>query len=78
MDSEPTRRLPPPEAHQYLRQTHGISRTVQTLAKIRCTRDDGPAYVRDGRRVLYETDALDEYAARVLSAPRRSTREVAA
>jgi hypothetical protein len=78
MKDESIRYLPPPEASAYLRDRRGISRTVATLAKIRCIRNDGPEFVRDGHRILYPVSGLNEYAERVLSALRRSTREVAA
>jgi hypothetical protein len=75
MESKATRYRTTAQASAYFCDRWGISRMPQTLAKIRCTRDDGPEFVRDGHRILYSEAALDEYAERVISAPRRSTKD---
>jgi hypothetical protein len=75
MEQTPIRHLPPPAAHQYLRDVWGISRTPPTLAKLRCTAGAGPEFSRDGRWILYTPEALDAYARHVISEPRRSTRD---
>jgi hypothetical protein len=75
MEPKPIRHRPPPAAYEYLRDRWGLSRTVGTLAKLRCTPGAGPEFSRDGRAILYTEQALDEYARRVISEPRRSTKE---
>jgi hypothetical protein len=64
---------PPPEASEYLRNQWGIKRTPATLAKLRSIRSNGPVFLKANRNVLYPRTGLDEYAATLLSTPRRST-----
>jgi hypothetical protein len=54
-------RLNPPEACAYLKTEHGVTLAVGTLANMR-SRGDGPAYMRDGIRVVYDARDLDEFA----------------
>ena len=71
---EPTdRKYSPPEACDYLKERHGIRRTPATLAKLRCVSSEGPIFVKANRQVLYPEAGLDDYAASLLSSPRRST-----
>jgi hypothetical protein len=75
MEQTATTWLTPAEAVAYLRDRHGVRRTIATLAKIRCIDRSGPQFVRIGRRaIFYSIDALDEYAGRIVSAPMRSTK----
>ena len=71
----PNRSLNPREACAYLFATHGIKRTLGTLAKLRCI-GGGPRFRKKGRAVDYEPVHLDEYAAEITSAPVRSTSEL--
>lgn len=64
------------EASQYL-STVGVRRSVATLAKIFCTRDDGPPCVHDGRRPLYPRARLHHWAMAQLTQLRRSSKETA-
>ena len=72
---EKTRRLRRDVASAYLGEEWGISRTPKTLAK-EAVNGGGPTMEYDGRIPLYTTDNLDKYAARVLSAPVKSTAEL--
>jgi hypothetical protein len=63
----------PPEACDYLKERHGITRKPTTLAKLRCVSSDGPIFLKANRQILYPQWGLDEYAAALLSSPRRST-----
>src|SRR5437016_178029 len=65
--------FPPPEASEYLQTHWGIKRTPATLAKLRCVSSDGPIFLKANRHVLYPRSGLDEFAANLLSKPRRST-----
>jgi hypothetical protein len=67
------RKYSPPEACDYLKEHHGIRRKPTTLAKLRCVSSDGPIFFRANRQILYPEWGLDEYAASLLSSPRRST-----
>lgn len=58
-------------AAEYLK-ARGIPAESSTLAKY-ATIGGGPEMLKFGRRVLYELEALDEWTAEKLSAPRRST-----
>lgn len=55
-----------------LMQDRGIPIKVCTLAKYAST-GGGPAMRKFGRRVLYESQALDEWIDEKLTMPRRST-----
>ena len=70
--------LHPREASFYLSQVWGIERKPSTLAKMRCTRSDGPIFIKAGRAVLYLKTGLDEYARQILSRPRHSTSDIGA
>jgi hypothetical protein len=63
-------------ASDYLRETHGLERAPSTLAKLAVI-GGGPIFRRAGRIPLYTTDDLDRWAISLLSAPMRSTSEVA-
>jgi hypothetical protein len=65
--------LPPAEASEYLERCWGIKRKPTTLAKLRCVSSDGPIFFKANRQILYPRSGLDEYAAALLSSPRRST-----
>lgn len=65
--------LAPPEASAYLKARWGIQHKPSTLAKLRCTRSDGPVFRKAGRSIIYTNKTLDEYAAELLSEPMRST-----
>jgi hypothetical protein len=69
--------LRPKEACSHLLERHGIRRAPETLSKNRCLGLDGPEFVKIGRQVFYSTDALDAWARRITSEPRRSTRDSA-
>jgi hypothetical protein len=64
-----------PEAARYLTE-RGFITSKNTLQK-KATVGGGPAYQIFGNRALYTPDNLDEYVQSKLSAPRRSTSEVA-
>jgi hypothetical protein len=53
----------------------GISRTAETLAKMRC-RGGGPAFCRFGREIRYPDDSLQAWIKENLSRPVRSTGEL--
>ena len=63
----------PPEASAYLEKYWGLRRKPSTLAKLRCVSSDGPVFFKANRQILYPRTGLDQYAASVLSALRRST-----
>jgi hypothetical protein len=69
------RRLRRSEAATYLLETHGIHRTVGTLAKLAVV-GGGPRFRVAGRTPLYTTDDLDAWAESILSPPVRSTSEL--
>jgi hypothetical protein len=60
------------EAVAYLRDKHDLAVAERTLIKKRCT-GGGPAFRKFGRVALYEPRALDDWVARMLSPPLRST-----
>ena len=74
-DAPKVQRLRRVDASRYLRDTWGMSRTPKTLAKLAVI-GGGPAFRKDGRFPLYESDALDEWAREQLSEPVRSTAEL--
>jgi hypothetical protein len=59
---EPDRSLRRMEAAKYLRETHNQSYTEKTLAKIACTRSDGPPFFMCGRYPFYPVSGLDRWA----------------
>ena len=63
-------------ASDYLRETHGLERAASTLAKLAVI-GGGPIFRRAGRVPLYAPEDLDAYAYSLLSAPMRSTSELA-
>lgn len=65
-----------PEAAEYL-TARGLRISKTTLQKL-ATIGGGPAYQRFGLRAVYTSKALDEWAEKKLSAPKRSTSEAAA
>ncbi len=69
------RRLRRAEAATYLHETHGIRRTVSTLAKLAVI-GGGPRFRVAGRTPLYETDDLDAFAASITSPRVGSTSEL--
>ncbi|MBF0561745.1 MAG: hypothetical protein HQL37_06920 [Alphaproteobacteria bacterium] len=71
-----TRRLRRAEASQYLKETHGVSRTTATLAKL-ATVGGGPKFQKLARQVYYDPADLDAWVIANLSAPRSSTSEAA-
>lgn len=64
------------EAANYL-TSHGFKISALTLAKM-ATVGGGPTFYKFGRRVFYDTSDLDLWVEERISAPRRSTSEVAA
>ncbi len=75
--AEKARRLRRSEASQYLLDKWGISRTVNTLAKLAVT-GAGPQFQKDGRIPLYMEEWLDEWARDQLGPPVSSTAELKA
>ena len=63
------------EAAEYLRSTHGIHRTVGTLAKLAVT-GGGPRFRVAGRTPLYDIAELDAWAESILSPTVGSTSEL--
>lgn len=70
----PDQKFSPPEAANYLWETHRIRRTASTLNKLRCL-GGGPVFQRAGRSIVYERSALDAWATAMTSVPMRSTSE---
>ncbi len=70
------KRLRRKAASQYLRETHGLERAPSTLAKLAVI-GGGPIFRRAGRIPLYSPEDLDAWAESLLSAPMRSTAELA-
>lgn len=66
------RRLRRVEAAEYLRNHHGIARSVNTLAKY-ATVGGGPLFRLAGRVPYYEIGDLDTWVDSILSSPMRST-----
>ena len=64
------------DASDFLSREWGIKRTVKTLAKLAST-GGGPAYRKDGIRVLYDPADLDLWALKTLSPRVASTAEFA-
>lgn len=62
------------EASEYL-ATLGVRRRPATLAKLFCTRSDGPPVIHDGRKPYYPKRQLHEWGLRQLSQMRRSSSE---
>jgi hypothetical protein len=62
------------QASQHLWQKHEVKLEPETLANLRYL-GTGPEFVRRGKWVFYRPEALDRYAAGLLSEPMRSTRE---
>lgn len=62
------------EASEYL-ATLGVRRRPATLAKLFCTRSDGPPCVHDGRKPLYPKRRLHEWGIGQLTQARRSSSE---
>ncbi len=65
------------EQSAYLRDVRGVKYTKKTLQKL-ATTGGGPKYVLLGGRALSTAPWLDEWVDELVSAPRRSTSEVAA
>jgi hypothetical protein len=63
------------EAANYLFETHGISRTVGTLAKLAVI-GGGPTFRVAGRTPLYKIDDLDAWVESILSPPVNNTSEL--
>ncbi|MBU3887627.1 hypothetical protein KP010_04585 [Methylosinus sp. KRF6] len=64
------------QAGEYLTKTYGFG-AARTLAKGVVT-GDTPEFRKVGRIVLYEQQALDDWALAKIGAPRRSTSQEAA
>lgn len=62
------------EASAYL-ATIGVRRRPATLAKLFCTRSDGPPCIHDGRKPYYPKRQLHEWGMRQLTQPRQSSSE---
>lgn len=62
------------EASAYL-ATIGVRRRPATLAKLFCSRSDGPPCIHDGRKPYYPKRQLHEWGMRQLTQPRRSSSE---
>jgi hypothetical protein len=60
----------------YLDQTYGLHRAPATLAKLAVI-GGGPEFQRIGRVPFYSPESLDEWVASKLSAPMRSTSDMA-
>ena len=54
--------MTPPEAADYLKQQHGVTRSVGTLAVERC-HNAGPTFRKIGRAVVYAPADLDAWVA---------------
>ena len=65
------------DASNYLHKTRGIKRAPKTLAKL-ASIGGGPAFRKDGIRVLYDPADLDAWAESILSPLVSSTAELAA
>lgn len=64
------------EAAQYLNEKHGLPDNKHSLAK-KAVYGGGPAFRKFGRHPLYAPSDLDSYAREAVSAPVRSTAELA-
>jgi hypothetical protein len=60
-------------AAQYVTATYGFPCSPKTLAKIACTRSDGPPFRMVGRTPLYPVRALDAWAQRKIGPLIQST-----
>ena len=68
-----TRRLlRTPAAARYLQERYGVG-NAKTLSKKRVTGLDCPEFIKIGRAVVYDVDALDNWAQQVMSKPLKST-----
>ena len=68
-----TRRLlRTPAAARYLQERYGVG-NAKTLAKKRVTGLDCPEFIKIGRAVVYDVDALDNWAQQAMSKPLKST-----
>lgn len=65
-----------PAASDYLKNTHGVIRTPETLRNYR-HKGGGPDYLKLGLEVYYEPQALDTWVAKKLSKPLSSTSQQA-
>lgn len=65
-------RFNPNEASEYLAEAHGVVVATATLNKARSV-GGGPAFLKFGRSVMYQREALDEWVAQRLGSPRHST-----
>jgi len=70
-----TRRLSRRDSCVYLEEEWGVIRTPGTLAN-QAVSGEGPEFQKDGERVTHTLEALDEYAAKQLSQPVKSTAEL--
>ena len=68
------KRMTDRQASNYLQNEYGIKRTELTLRKYR-TVGGGPKFRKAGRSVLYDVEALDEWAMDLLSEPIACTAE---
>lgn len=75
LDSPTNRRLSPVEASTYLKEVHGVTRSVRTLAKVRCV-GGGPLFEKLGRSVFYRTGHLDAWVEANVSGAVGSTSEL--
>lgn len=67
-------RLKTPEASEYIFVVHGVNTAAKTLEKLRVI-GGGPEFVKFGRAVFYQRDALDAWVLGKLGQPMRSTSE---
>jgi hypothetical protein len=67
-----TRGLTPEEAIQYMQDTHGIRRSLNTL-KTYVTRGTGPAFIKVGGARRYFPKDIDAYIQRITSPRKWST-----
>jgi hypothetical protein len=72
---QPERYLRRVEAAKRLREIHNQPYTDRTLAKIACTRSDGPPFLLAGRFPLYPISELDKWARSKMGPLVRSTSE---
>lgn len=60
MTAQPNFNLRPRQASQYLMETHNVSRTPSTLAKLRSV-GAGPRFRKVGRFIFYVVEDLDDW-----------------
>jgi hypothetical protein len=65
------------EMSAYLFGAYKVRISPGALTTRRCIGADGPEFIRVGRAVFYRRSAGDDYAARVMSGPMRSTKDAA-